>query len=327
MDLIERYLANMRLLLPKVQRDDIIAELRDVLTVCRNEEAAKLGRPLTLDEDENLLREFGHPIVVAGRYRSQQQYLIGPDLYPVYTFVLKLVLAIILCAALLFAVVGSVAASMPAGPAITQAIRIAWTGSFAAVGSITVVFAVLQRYSAPLRLFHWRARDLPAIRERRVTPVVDHVAGIVASAFFILLWIHVVPMPSAIPVGPGQGLHLALAPVWQTLYWPVLGAVVCAIAVHAVRLTRTGRGRLGHGLDLALQLGFLIVSTIALRAGHWIVVSAIGMPAQALATVDHGANITLQIALVVVVCIAVIRAGYDLWQLFRADETVKAALS
>jgi hypothetical protein len=105
----------------------------------------------------------------------------------------------------------------------------------------------------------------------------------------------------------------------------VLGASVCAIAVHAVRLTRTGRGRLGHSLDLALQLGFLIVSTVALRAGHWIVVGGIGMPAQALETVDHGANLALQIALVVIVCIAVIRAGYDLWQLFRADEAVKTA--
>jgi hypothetical protein len=325
MDLIERYLANMRVLLPKAQRDDIIAELRDVLTVCRNEEAAKLGRPLTLDEDESLLREFGHPVLVAGRYRNQQQYLIGPDLYPVYTFVLKLVLAIILCAALLFAAVGSVAASSAAGPAIAQAMQIAWTGAFAAVGAITVIFALLQRYPASVRLFHWRARDLPAIRGRRVTSFVDHVAGIVANAFFILLWIHVVPMPSAIPVGPGQGLHLALAPVWQTLYWPVLGAAACAIAVHAVRLTRTGRGRLGHGLDLALQLGFLIVSIVALRAGHWIVVGGIGMPAPALAALDHGVNIGLQITLIVIVCVAGIRAAYDLWQLFRAEEAIKAA--
>jgi len=64
-DLIERYLANMLVLLPKSQRDDIIAELRDVLTGCREEEAAKLGHPLTRAEEESLLREFGHPVLVA----------------------------------------------------------------------------------------------------------------------------------------------------------------------------------------------------------------------------------------------------------------------
>ena len=42
MDLIERYLASVRHLLPKQQRDDIVAELRDVLTGRREEKAAEL---------------------------------------------------------------------------------------------------------------------------------------------------------------------------------------------------------------------------------------------------------------------------------------------
>lgn len=161
MDLIERYLANVRVLLPKSQRDDIIAELRDVLRGSREEEAAKLGHSLSEAEEESLLREFGHPILVAGRYRPQQ-YLIGPDLYPVYSFVLKLVLAIIAAAALLVGIVGTVASVGTPGGALRLALSIAWGGFFNALGYITLIFAGLQRYSKPLRLLtDWRARDLP----------------------------------------------------------------------------------------------------------------------------------------------------------------------
>lgn len=161
MDLIERYLANVRVLLPKSQRDDIIAELRDVLRGSREEEAAKLGHSLSEAEEESLLREFGHPILVAGRYRPQQ-YLIGPDLYPVYSFVLKLVLAIIAAAALLVGIVGTVASIGTPGGALRLALSIAWGGFFNALGYITLIFAGLQRYSKPLRLLtDWRARDLP----------------------------------------------------------------------------------------------------------------------------------------------------------------------
>ena len=69
MDLIDRYLDTVRLFLPRDQRDDITAELRDVLmTRARGEARPTLGRPLTRKEDEELLRDFGHPLVVAARY-------------------------------------------------------------------------------------------------------------------------------------------------------------------------------------------------------------------------------------------------------------------
>jgi len=35
--------------------------------------------------------------------------------------------------------------------------------------------------------------------------------------------------------------------------------------------------------------------------------------------IDRGVNIGLEVALVVVVCVAVIRAGYDLWRLAGRD--------
>jgi hypothetical protein len=326
MDLIERYLGSVRVLLPKSQRDDIIAELRDVLTGCREEEATKLGRSLTPEEEESLLREFGHPILVAGRYRPQQ-YLIGPDLYPVYTFVLKLVLLIVAGAALTVGIVGTIASSGGAGPAARIGITIAWNGAFSAIGGITLIFAILQRYSSQLRfLSDWRARDLPALNgaSKRATDFFNHIAGIVANVIFILWWIHVIQIPSSLPLQSDQALHLALAPVWHVLNVPVLGVALCAIAVHAIRLTRMGRGRFGVGLDLLLQLAMIGVCAAALAAGQWVVVTGTGLPVEAVSKVSHGVNLVLHLSLIVVVCVAVIRGLYDLWQFFRGDRTVSA---
>src|ERR1700722_4196031 len=108
MDLIDRYLDTVRLFLPLSQRDDITAELRDVLLTRCEEREAELGRPLKRAEQEAVLKAFGHPLVVAARYGSQQ-YLIGPDLYPAYRFVLLLVLGALVLAGGMVGVVQAVA--------------------------------------------------------------------------------------------------------------------------------------------------------------------------------------------------------------------------
>ena len=67
MDLVNEYLRAVAALLPKAQRDDIVAELRDTILTRIEEREADLGRPLTDDEIEAVLREVGHPVVVAAR--------------------------------------------------------------------------------------------------------------------------------------------------------------------------------------------------------------------------------------------------------------------
>jgi hypothetical protein len=319
MDLIERYLASVRILLPQAKRDDIIAELRDVLMGCREEQAAQLSRPLTQEEEECLLREFGHPVLVAGRY-GPQQYLIGPDLYPVYTFVLKLVLAIVAVAAILVGVVSAVVSSDVAGAATVRAVGIAWHGAFSAVGAVTVTFAILQRYSPRLQLLtNWRARDLPALRTPRRTGWFDHVAGIAVNVVFLLWWTNVLPLGAILPLDSNQSVSLALAPVWQTLYWPVVLLAIAAITVHGLRLMRDGKRRFANMLDLALQLGILAVAGVALHASHWAVIAARGIPENAVHQIEKGVNIGLEVSLIVVICVAIIRGTYDVRQLVRPN--------
>ena len=94
MDLIERYLAAIGRQLPAKQSADIQAELRDVLVSRIEDRAAELGRPPERAEIEALLVAFGHPMVVAGRYRKIQ-HLVGPDVFPFWWAGFKVTLGII----------------------------------------------------------------------------------------------------------------------------------------------------------------------------------------------------------------------------------------
>lgn len=315
MDLLERYLASVRILLPTRKRDDIVAELREALTEKREERAAEVGRAPTPEEDEKMLRDFGHPVVVAARY-GQQQYLIGPDLFPLFFFVLRLVLVVVVAATLLAGIMSAVASSVAVWPAVAKSFATAWNSALVAGAVVTLVFAVLQRHPPRAGLLtNWRVRDLPEFKRPRQPGWVHHVAGIVANVIFILWWLRVMPLSPAVPLEGGHAFHVGLAPVWQTLSLPVVLLSLLAIAVHAVQLRRESGERAALGLDLMLQVGLVFVAGFALRAGQQVVVVATGLPTPGISGAEHGLNSAVHIALVVVLFVALIRTGYDLWKL------------
>src|ERR1051325_8904459 len=90
MELIERYLQAVKFWLPRQQKHDIIAELSEDIHSQVEEKESELGRTLSNLEVEMILKQRGRPVLVANRYQPQQ-YLIGPVLFPIYTFVLKMI--------------------------------------------------------------------------------------------------------------------------------------------------------------------------------------------------------------------------------------------
>jgi len=318
MDLIERYLTAVGALLPQSQRDDITAELRDVLLTHREDEAARLGRALTRDEEGALLRRFGNPLAVAGRYGAQQ-YLIGPELYPIYMFVAKLVVAVIAGAALVTGVVTAVVQPADPGHAVGVAFDVAWTGGFAAIGAVTLMFAIVQRTGASRALLGaWTPRDLPRQLERRRcgSRRSDHIATIVVQVLFLLWWTGAMPLawrPYVSP-RPGESLRFAFTPVWHMLYWPIIGLSLLVIAVRALKLAGRAKQRIAYGLDMALQVGVLVVAGVLLRSGPWASVTGAGLPARSIADVQLGVNIGALVTLVIIAIVAAVTLVWDAWR-------------
>src|SRR3954454_7711370 len=88
MQLIDRYLYAVGRHLPNDRRDDILAELRANILEMAEDREQELGRVLTIEEEEEILKKHGHPMQVAARYLPKQ-YLIGPAVFPFYWYTIK----------------------------------------------------------------------------------------------------------------------------------------------------------------------------------------------------------------------------------------------
>src|SRR6202022_2016182 len=95
MQIVDRYLESVKDCPPASQADDSIKELSENISSQIEDKEGELNRPVTEAEIEAILKQHGHPLVVASSYRQEQRsvsfgrQIIGPALFPFYIRVLK----------------------------------------------------------------------------------------------------------------------------------------------------------------------------------------------------------------------------------------------
>ena len=313
MELIDRYLQSVKWALPRKQQDDVIRELSDEILSQVEEKETALGRPLTEDEQVALLKQLGHPMLLASRYRKQR-YLIDPTVFAIYWLVLRLVLLVTLFGMSIAAI--SVAAT---GQGFGKALGVIFQYPFAAISVfawVTIVFVVLDIVQVKLDIFDkWNPRNLPKLT--MVEPkhsMVEAVATLVLTAIFGAWWLVGLKHQFWI-FGPGLAF-MHFAPVWQTLY-PLFVVLVFASVVQAgLDVTRPGweRGRLWvrlifRGLNL-LVLYFLI------RANE-VIVAANTAPAKLQEFIPN-LNYGIHYSLYLVAAITFAQMLWDMYSLIRS---------
>lgn len=85
---IDRYIGEVTRRLPARERDDVGQELHSTL-----EDLLPPG--YSEKEERELLVKWGDPVVLAGKYRSQPWYLIGPRFFDLYLMLLKIIIPIV----------------------------------------------------------------------------------------------------------------------------------------------------------------------------------------------------------------------------------------
>ncbi|MGC1646345.1 MAG: hypothetical protein WA741_10990 [Candidatus Sulfotelmatobacter sp.] len=170
-ELIERYLQAVAFWLSKGQQQDIIAELSEDLHSQIEEKETEFGRSLNDTEIEAVLKQRGRPVLVANRYLPQWN-LIGPVLFPIYWFVIKVVaLCYLVPWVLVWIGMMSFSSSYRAEHtsagwfgAIGSAWSAWWFTAVVALGTVTLVFAVLEQVQAKSRLLeNWNPRKLAVL--------------------------------------------------------------------------------------------------------------------------------------------------------------------
>ena len=314
MDLTERYLAAIRRALPAAKADDISAELADALASRRDEREEELGRPLTEEEVSALLKDFGHPLVIAARYRADQ-YLIGPEVFPFYLYTLKVVLAV---GAALLVGLGAISAIFHDNhlvQAIGHTAGDLWSMFLFAVALVTLVFAVLERKGfAAEHLRRWTPEQLPEPLDRQQSQW-ESAFEVGFGIAFLLWWSGALPVGAI--VGSG-GIRIEAAPIWDTFYVPILVIASVQLAANLMKWLRPDWRRTVGALTIATSLATLAVIAGVQGAGSWVTVTSAGMDPAEAAAIGESVNLAIKIALVVVAVLMVLQSLGELWKLVRA---------
>lgn len=268
MDLLDRYLGAVGALLPKAQREDIVAELRDLLLNRFEEKEEALGRPLTDKEREAALKDFGHPLAVAGRYGPQRS-LIGPTLYPFYVFALKIALAVAAVVSLAPAVLSAVLGRDEPGALIADAVFHQFpSAALMLAGLATLVGAAIERGWVPLTgLTDWKVSELPAPSRKKglFEARFEALFELVVVGLFILWWTGLWKVDVG-EVTAGGDIVLRPSAVWAQLYWPILAWSTLQAVGALVALVAPGRTRLKAGFEAAVAAGGLALTLVLWKA-------------------------------------------------------------
>lgn len=239
MDLVNRYLQAVRFWLPAKQREDISAEISEDIRSEIEDKETGLGRKLNETEVADVLKQRGRPVLVANRFRPQQ-YLIGPVLFPIYLFVLKIVAAFYMVPWIAIWIGVHVSRAMHSGESPIVATASFWTEfwpmAFFVIGSITTLFAVLERVQQKSGFLEkWDPRKLPPVRDPNRIPIANSIIEVVANIVFCIWLVAGAWYQTSLHF---SGVNITLAPVWKYFFAGFLGLAMFNTVASTINLFR-----------------------------------------------------------------------------------------
>lgn len=295
--IIDRYLEAVAAQLSPETRDDITAELRELILSRLDAREEELGRAPTEAEVEAVLKEIGHPLVVAARYRPGPDSLIGPELFPWWLYGVKAGLLVLLAIHALSLVITLVSGPRDAGQAISQAFNSFFGSGLTLIGALTLAGAIMEHYRIrPKWMTEWRASDLsafglsdpltwgvtareamkadertrpsPRVRVKGSGAAGEAVFSLLALGLFVLWWLGLVTFPglSTLEIA-NQPVSIAAAPVWSSLYAPVLAYALAQMAVELFTLINPSAERLRALFRIGIAVAGLALTWTLVQAG------------------------------------------------------------
>lgn len=250
-ELIERYVREVTRRLPAKQRADVVRELRSSLLDALED---RFGPAPTWTQAAILLREYGPPKKVAASYRPEDRYLIGPEWFPAFSLVLRIVLAALSGALVLASALAL--ATRPAGEIggiLLGLVDGLVDGGLISFAIVVAVFHLLQRTEKPpVEISEdWDPAALPPATECDAVGRGEAITGVIVPPIFLAL-LYLFRDVIGIPV-PGGGPPLLNDIFLAHLPW-LSAAVLAGMAVHAVLVWRHRWGWVTRGANLAVDL-------------------------------------------------------------------------
>lgn len=331
MNLLDRYLLAVKKYLPWKRQDDILAELKANLESQLEEKEAELGRPLSAGEMQDWVKHLGPPMAMAGRYQPQQ-YLIGPTIFPMYWWVMRLAL---LWCLVIYSVIKAVeiVANFPTGSAVLRAVLGAPWVLLITAAWITAVFAAIEfatthslaKFPADI-VGHvdWSPGSLPTAEEigseGKRPRSFAHAVTEVVFGFLALIWLVLIPTYPYLLIGPGAAYLDAspyeLAPVWVLFYWCIVALNLVQVGWRLIDLMR-GAWQKSRALQhITVKTIGLVATLVLFTAAHreWVLLKRPVVDLAHYGTAVDSMNHGIYTALLWVVAIS---AMVWLWQIVQ----------
>lgn len=320
-DLVERYLASIQRRLPEETARDIVAELREALAGRIESREAQTGRPANADDVAQVLKEFGHPVVAAARYRGSD-HVIGPKYYPWFWHVQRIAVGAAIAIAFGVSAIRALGSEEPIRAAM-RGINAAIEAGVWAFGVVTILFILAERFKLDMKLADkWDPKLLPREQVREPKGLFEAGFSVAVDIVFLLWWVKIVQFPNELPMRDGASATIAFSPGWDAVYWPVLVLAAGALAVHLMDLVRPAWTPLRSLASIAGHLVGLAILWMLYQAQPLVMIAPVkGADAVEIERVTRVVDMAINISLGVAALVWAVTIGVEAWRLWRAART------
>lgn len=231
-DLMERYIYEVVGRLPKSQRQEIGMELEELIGDMYEAEGSQKSM-------EEILRELGDPEEFAKQYRDDSKYLISPEYYDDYSWLIQIVMGCIGLSAVVSFLVQLIFGQKGLGHAFGEALGTLVGGGIWGFGIVTLIFAVIERKRVKISIRRnwtpagvmkeageyikeWLPQQMPPIPDKksRISRG-DCIASIVFIVIFSLLLI-LFPTFVGMAISTNKGGQMSVVSPFNMEYWYVI---------------------------------------------------------------------------------------------------------
>lgn len=185
---IERYIQATLKKLPQKNRKDLEIEIRAYLADTMEEKQVNEQK---VEEVKQFLQEMGEPTELAKQYQEKERYLIGPDHYDNYLWVLKIVtIATVVGMLIATCILPMLDASMSVMDTCIAFFSSTITSLVIAFAFVTVIFSIIEKgYGSKQESKKWKVEELPELAVQKAEIKKGSViVGIIFTVFVIILF-------------------------------------------------------------------------------------------------------------------------------------------
>ena len=310
-ELLERYISSVKMGLPPDKVEDIGAEIRSNLQSLLDDQAIELGREPRPEEVSAILKQHGHPMIVASRYRERPgRGLISPDLFPFYWFTVRAVFGLWVIVRVIVAVF-QFEGTATAGAILLRLGRDILVAGFIITSGVTLLFAIWEYLEFRFRYSQrWKPESLPAVpppvRQRPPRPVVQ----ITGHVVWLIFWAMALFVPAMWWVWGGRGVFGVSDAVYAVRF-PIWLLALCGFAQSWLSYTRFATAEWRAWLRFAVYAAGIVLAVYVLRAGDLLTAGPKWDPTQArpLATLNQmaGGVLVMTCIFAVLLCVHELR--------------------